>query len=64
MNTRPTFTPPHGIPHAIAARMAEKAAASWCYVTPDGRSFYVDERKARAMLASHGGTVHAPNAMS
>jgi hypothetical protein len=59
--TRPTFSTA-GLPEFAKARMAAKAAASWCYVTDDGRDFYVSEAQAKAMLAAHGGTVFAPEA--
>jgi hypothetical protein len=58
---RPTFTPPTDLPAFIAERMVAKANASWCYVTDDGRAFYVTQAKAEAMLASDGtGTVYPP----
>lgn len=42
--------------------MVAKAAASWCYVTEDGRDFYVSEVQAKAMQEANGGTVFAPEA--
>lgn len=56
---RPTFDT-SGLPAFAVKRMAEKAAASWCYVTEDGRDFYVKESQARAMMAEYGGSVFAP----
>jgi hypothetical protein len=50
---RPAFDPT-GLPEAVVARAVEKAAASWCYVTPAGGTFYVSESKARGMLARYG----------
>lgn len=58
--TRPTFTPPAGIPAEIAARMASKAAASWVCVLADGRAFYLDEARARRMAAQHAGATVLP----
>lgn len=59
--TRPAFSTA-GLPAFAQARMAAKAAASWCYVTADDRPFYVSEAQAKAMQAAHGGTVFAPEA--
>lgn len=56
--TRPAFTPPAGIPAALAARMAEHAAACWACVLADGRAFFIDtEDRARRMAAAHAGAV-------
>ena len=60
MNVRPEFNP-SGLPATVVARAVEKSAASWCYVTPDGGTFYVSETKARTMLAAHGGEIFAPS---
>lgn len=51
-----------GLPKIIKARVAQKAAQSWCYVTEDGRSFYVTETQARNMQAAEGGSVFPPAA--
>lgn len=59
MNRRPDFNA-SGLPPAIAQRATQKAAASWCFVSTDGRPFYVSEAQARAMQAQHGGEVFAP----
>lgn len=60
--TRPTFTPPAGIPAPIAARMAQKAAESWVCVLADGRSFYfpTEDRARRAAATEAGATVFPP----
>lgn len=59
MNIRPEFNSA-GLPASVIARAVEKAAASWCYVTTDGGTFYVSETKARAMLAANGGEIFPP----
>ena len=56
---RPEFNP-EGLPESVKARAVQKAAQSWCYVTPDGRSFYVTEQQALKMQASGGGEVFPP----
>lgn len=61
MNTRPAFNT-DALPDFAKARMAAKAAASWCYVTDDGRDFYVSEAQAKAMQEANGGTLYAPEA--
>ena len=60
MNVRPEFDA-SGLPASVVARATEKAAASWCYVTPDGGTFYVSKAKARAMLAANGGEIFPPS---
>ena len=59
--TRPVFSTA-GLPAFAKARMAAKAAASWCYVTDDGRDFYVSEAQAKAMQEAGGGVVFPPKA--
>jgi hypothetical protein len=50
-----------GLPEGAAKKAAEyKAAQSWCYVTPDGAAFYIDETRAKAMQAKQGGQVFPP----
>lgn len=49
-----------GLPVSVVARMAQKAAQSWCYVTPEGNSFYVSEDQAKAMQERGGGSVFEP----
>jgi hypothetical protein len=61
MNTRPAFSA-NGLPESVKARATIKAAASWCYVSPEGGTFYVSEEKARRMLAANGGQVFPPKA--
>lgn len=56
---RPTFNG-EGLPAVVRARAEQKAAASWCYVSPDGRSFFVSARVALAMRARNGGNVFPP----
>ena len=56
---RPTINT-DGLPECVKARVSQKAAQSWCYVTPDGRDFYVTEQQARNMQAEHGGEVFPP----
>jgi hypothetical protein len=48
------------LPAATVARMVAKAQQSWCYVTPDGRSFFVTEAQANGMRAKNGGAVYPP----
>lgn len=48
------------LPAATLARMVEKSLASWCYVTPDGRSFFVEEWQAKGMQDKNGGEVFPP----
>ncbi len=57
--SRPAFDPT-GLPADVIPRAVAKAAASWCYVTSEGGTFYVAERKARAMLASGDGAIFPP----
>ena len=57
---RPAFDP-SGLPASVAGLASEKAARSWCYVTPDGRTFYLDdEDKARKIQAMHNGKIFPP----
>jgi len=50
-----------GLPDCEAKKVAEaKAAQSWCYVTTDGRAFYVNEEQAHKMQARSGGEVFPP----
>lgn len=50
-----------GLPESVAARMAQKAAQSWCYVNQAGGTFYVTEVQAKAMIKHNaGGEVFAP----
>lgn len=59
---RPAFNTAglESISPAVVARMVAKANASWCYVTPDGRSFFVTETQAKNMQAKDGGAVYPP----
>ena len=59
MNTRPEFNA-SGLPASIVIIIETKAARQWCFVAPDGGSFYVDEATAKAMQAEHGGDVFPP----
>ena len=59
MHTRPPFDP-SGLPPTVVARAVSKAAASWCYVAPDGSTFYISEKKARQLLETNGGWLFAP----
>lgn len=56
---RPAYNT-NGLPASVIARVTAKAAESWCYVTPDNRTFYITESQAKAMQAREGGTVYAP----
>jgi hypothetical protein len=50
-----------GLPEGEAKKAAEaKAARMWCYVTTDGRAFYVEEFAAKKMLERSGGQVFPP----
>lgn len=49
-----------GLPAAIVARVTAKADSSSCYVSPDGRTFFVSEEQGKAMAARDGGEVFAP----
>lgn len=49
-----------GLPAFIRAAVIAKAARQWCYVTPDGRPFYVTREQAEAMRAKSGGAIYAP----
>jgi len=61
MQIRPAFQPPAGVAADLAARMAEAAAQKWCFVTGDGRSFFVDEARASRLLdRDPDGTVFPP----
>jgi hypothetical protein len=44
----------------IADRIKQKQLSSWCFVSNDGSAFYLDEPRAKAMQADHGGYVFAP----
>lgn len=59
MNTRPQFDA-SGLSAPIAALAQQKADRQWCFLTTDGRTFYLDETRAKAMQAEHGGEVFAP----
>lgn len=51
------------LPIITVAHIMAKAARSWCYVTPGGRSFYLTEkRRADRMQVLHGGVVYPPEA--
>lgn len=60
--SRPTLNTAglEGLPAAVLNRMVQKSRQSWCYVTPDGRSFYVTEAQAKGMFERHGGEVFPP----
>ena len=59
---RPTFNP-EGLPESMKQRAADKAAASWCYVTPQGATFYVSEAQAHAMFTRNpNGAIFPPQA--
>jgi hypothetical protein len=50
-----------GFPECAAKKVAEaKAAKSWCYVTPDGAPFFINEDRAKRMQEKLGGKVFAP----
>lgn len=58
--TRPEYNTA-GLPESVSARIADKAARSWCYVNQAGGTFYVTEAKAKAMQEHNaGGEVFAP----
>ena len=63
MSIRPEFNP-QGLPATIAARVISKAAASSCYVHPEGGTFYVDMLRADRMATLHGGEVFAPTELA
>lgn len=56
---RPAFNAA-GLPESIRELAIAKAARSWCYVTPDGRTFYFGEERAKAVQAKRGGEVWPP----
>jgi hypothetical protein len=58
---RPQFDT-SGLSPSIAIIAAKHAAEKWCYVTPDGRAFYVAEEHARGMQERSGGTIYPPEA--
>ncbi len=58
-NNRPAYNP-EGLPACVVARAVQKAAHSWCYVTPEGCTFYVPKVQAERMLAAHGGAIYQP----
>lgn len=64
MNSRPASHVPSGLPQAVADRIREKQDASWCFVSTGGGAFYLDEARAKSMLAEHGGSLFAPVAGS
>jgi hypothetical protein len=49
-----------GLPQSMVAIVAKRAASQWCYVTPDGRAFYVAEEHARGMQQHSGGFIFEP----
>lgn len=58
---RPQFNT-EGLPLNLAALATKRAASQWCYVTPDGRTFYVAEEHARKMQERSGGDIYPPEA--
>ncbi len=60
---RPEFNSA-GLPQSVRAAAERKAARSWCYVSPDGCTFYVSQSQAKAMQASDGGEVFPPMGQS
>lgn len=59
MKTRPKFNG-NGLSAAVRHLAERKAAASWCYVSPEGGSFYLAESTVRAMQARYGGDIFPP----
>lgn len=61
VQTRPAFDPT-GLPVEVHSRALAKAAASFCYVSPEGGTFYISEAKAQRMFAAYGGAIFPPEA--
>jgi hypothetical protein len=49
-----------GLRPDLAKAATYRAAQMWCYVTTDGRAFYVTEDEANKMQERSGGTVYPP----
>lgn len=49
-----------GLSKSMAELVANRVSHLWCYLMPDGRTFYVSERAAHDMQKKHGGIVYPP----
>jgi hypothetical protein len=60
MNARPTYPNPTNVSDKLAQVMLSSASRKWVYVDADGVSFWLNESRAKAIHAKHGGELFAP----
>lgn len=60
MNARPNFPNPANVSPELAQVMLAAAARKWVYVDASGVPFWLNESRAKAIHAKHGGELFAP----